>query len=181
MAAGGSHPLADEHWHVTEYYKNIKEKAVDVPGCPKLDASPIGSGRRRGLRANETERQLAVEYWPWRICNLPLQGRSLFGPRAVNPVETSLVAILKVSQWNHAKKNLDNTADVVLFFQPNPMGDLDPTPNNAYLWPPVYYPPELIGPWNVVPENDVDVVEVAGARRLKEVVSIDDNDKIIPG
>ena len=60
------------------------------------------------------------------------------------------------------------------------MGDIDPTPNNAYMWPPIYYPPELVGPWNVIPENDIDVVEVAGARRLT-AVSIDDNDKIVPG
>lgn len=91
------HPLADEHWHVADFYKAIINKATEVPGCPKLDMHEIGKGRRRGLRANETDRQLAnaVEYWPWRICNLPLNGRSLFGPR-FNPVETSLLSILKV-------------------------------------------------------------------------------------
>jgi hypothetical protein len=61
------------------------------------------------------------------------------------------------------------------------MGDLDPNTNNAYVWPPIYYPPELIGPWNVPPDNDIDIEKIAGARRLKEVVSIDDPDKIIPG
>ncbi len=56
------------------------------------------------------------------------------------------------------------------------MGDLDPTPNNAYLWPPIYYPPELIGPWNVPPANDVNVEQIAGARRLTG-----DDDAIVPG
>jgi hypothetical protein len=63
------------------------------------------------------------------------------------------------------------------------MNDIDPTPNNAYVWPPIYYPPELVGPWNVPPENDIDVVQIAGARKLKvaDVKSIDDDDVITPG
>lgn len=95
LTAETGHPLADEHWHVADYYKAIKDKAPEIPGCIELDAHKIGSGRRRALRANETTRHLEDEYWPWRICDLPLNGRSLFGPR-FNPVETSLVAILKV-------------------------------------------------------------------------------------
>jgi hypothetical protein len=97
LTAQTGHPLADEHWHVTDLYKSIKEKAPLVPGCPELTSHKIGQTRRnrRRLGANETERQLAEEYWPWRICNIPLQGRSLFGPRS-NPVETSLLAIMKV-------------------------------------------------------------------------------------
>lgn len=88
------------------------------------------------------------------------------------------------------------------------MGEIDPNPNNACkfcsmcrrfifrgthtslgflhcsgldVWPPIYYPPELIGPWNVPPDNDIDIEKIAGARRLNEVVSIDDPDKVIPG
>ena len=187
LTAETNHPLADEHWHVSDYYKAIKTKATDIPGCPMLETHKIGQARHRGLRANETERKLAEEFWPWRICNLPLQGRSLFMPRH-NPMETSLVAILKVCQvipvWSQLECTFSRLLILLLsIHQPNPMGDLDPTPDNAYLWPPVYYPPELVGPWEIVPENDVDIAAIASARRLesKQVVSIDDNDKIIPG
>jgi hypothetical protein len=109
LTAKTGHPLADEHWHMTDYYKAIKDKAPDIPGCPELTAHKIGNSRRRGLRTNETGRQLAAkeEYWPWRICNLPLQGRSLFGPR-FNPVETSLLTILKVSYTS--KNNIKQVA-----------------------------------------------------------------------
>ena len=79
-----------------EYYKAIKDKTPDVPGCPSETANKIGSNRERGLRAHENRQLAGEEYWPWRICNVPLQGRSLFGPR-FNPMETSLLSILKVS------------------------------------------------------------------------------------
>mmetsp|Transcript_7379 Transcript_7379/g.15793 ORF Transcript_7379/g.15793 Transcript_7379/m.15793 type:complete len:1042 (+) Transcript_7379:87-3212(+) len=150
LTAESGHPLAEEHWHVTEYYKDIKEKAPSVPGCYTDETFPIGKKRRRGLRTggNTTAdfhgRQLDIEgSWPARLCDIPLQGRSLWGPRA-NPVETSLVSILK----------------------PNPKGDRDPNPNPAYTEEPVYLPPEKMMPWDTPPGNEVNVKQIAGARRL---------------
>lgn len=149
LTAESGHPLADEHWHVADYYKSIREKAPEVPGCFAENKWKIGQKRRRNLRTkNETTpsdgRQLEEEdYWPSRLCNIPLQGRSLWGPR-YNPMESSLVSILK----------------------PNPMGDLDPDPNPPYMWAPIYQPPDLPGSWYVPPEEDVNVDFIASARKL---------------
>ena len=68
------HPLADEFWHVTDYYQSIQSKAKQV------DHSDI--------KACE---ELAI---PQRVCNMPLYGRTEFTPRA-NPAETSILSILK--------------------------------------------------------------------------------------
>lgn len=149
LTVEGGHPLADEHWHVAEYYKSIREKAPDVPFCYGPTGFKIGQKRhrertRRMLRSNDEERELeGDDYWPSRLCDIPLQGRSLWGPRA-NFMETSLLSIMR----------------------PNPHGDVDPNPNNKYMWEPIYLPPDLPSPWETPPEDDVDVLRVAGARRL---------------
>jgi len=72
------HPLADDHWHVTDYYSNIREKTMN------LDSS-IGSCSQNS------------KFFPERICKVPMQGRTEFTPRA-NPNYTSLQIIVKASQ-----------------------------------------------------------------------------------
>ncbi len=69
------HPLGDSFWHVTEFYDNIRSKAL------KLDSS-VGA-------CNQIK-----EFYPERICTTPMSGRTEFTPRA-NPDETSLRSILK--------------------------------------------------------------------------------------
>ena len=68
------HPLSDEHWHITDHYESIKDKArqlnhLESGGCETLAL-------------------------PAKVCNMPLNGRSEFTPRA-NPHETSILSILK--------------------------------------------------------------------------------------
>lgn len=90
-------------------------------------------------------------------------------------------------------RGLNPCAYLIFFFEkPNAMGSIDPTKNNMYVWPPVYLPPEMIGPWNVPPEDDIDVVQIAGARKLEEDSSVKSSvstvgpriladDEILPG
>mmetsp|Transcript_15681 Transcript_15681/g.28155 ORF Transcript_15681/g.28155 Transcript_15681/m.28155 type:complete len:1049 (+) Transcript_15681:70-3216(+) len=134
-AKGGGYPIAEEHWHVTDYYKNIQEKVKEVPGCYG-DIWKIGSGRRRNLEDDD--------FWPSRLCNIPLQGRTLWGPRH-NPMETSLLSIMK----------------------PNIMGDIDPKiKTNAYLEAPCYQPPDRPGPWVVPPMPEPYAPLIGWNRRL---------------
>jgi hypothetical protein len=67
--------LEDENWHMTKYYDNIRNKALN------LDSSV---GACSGVK----------DYFPERICTTPLNGRTEFTPRA-NPNETSLRSIMK--------------------------------------------------------------------------------------
>jgi hypothetical protein len=152
LGNASGYPLAQEHWHVTDYYNGIKEKVPTVGGC--YGVYTIGQ-TRRGLReTNQTElgigRRLDLEgEWPRRLCNTPMQGRSLWGPRN-NPMETSLLSILK----------------------PNAYGDLDPKirENPAYMKGPDYSPPDLAAPWSTPPEPEVNPWEIAGSRRLEKNV-----------
>eukprot|EP00584_Thalassiosira_punctigera_P001638 CAMPEP_0172537262 /NCGR_PEP_ID=MMETSP1067-20121228/8885_1 /TAXON_ID=265564 ORGANISM="Thalassiosira punctigera, Strain Tpunct2005C2" /NCGR_SAMPLE_ID=MMETSP1067 /ASSEMBLY_ACC=CAM_ASM_000444 /LENGTH=1010 /DNA_ID=CAMNT_0013322523 /DNA_START=27 /DNA_END=3056 /DNA_ORIENTATION=- len=149
-AEGGGYPIAEEHWHVTDYYKSIREKAKEVGGC-------FGNNWRIGQKRHLLEEEQADEddpyhrnldgeddFWPPRLCNLPLQGRSLWGPRH-NPVETSLLSIMR----------------------PNQMGDIDPLiKTNAYMSPPCYSPPDRPAPWTVPPETEPFAPLIGGSRRL---------------
>ena len=68
------HPLSDEHWHITDYYESIKNKARQLnhpeTGCEQLALTTS------------------------KVCNMPLNGRTEFTPRA-NPHETSILSMLK--------------------------------------------------------------------------------------
>lgn len=130
LGAESGFPIAEEHWHVTEYYNNIRENAKKVPGC----------------YGNTTYKITGMEdYWPNRICNLPLQGRSVWGPR-YNQMESSLLSIMK----------------------PNVFGDVDPgMKTNAYMLGPVYLPPDRLTPWTAPPDvSEPFAPSIAAARRL---------------
>jgi len=158
LGAESGFPIAEEHWHVTEYYKNIREKAVEVPGCWG-NTWRIGQKRRLEEIEEEMETQSDADvdgqrklqddpkdYWPARICNLPLQGRSLWGPRN-NPQETSLLTIMRK----------------------NDMGDIDPTPakKTGYYVEPCYDPPDLPAKWTVPPASEPFAPLIGGSRMLE--------------
>eukprot|EP00980_Cylindrotheca_fusiformis_P004791 scaffold1028_cov135-Cylindrotheca_fusiformis.AAC.1 len=84
----GGPPLADEFWHVTEYYDNIREKVKN------LDNS-------LGECYND-------DNLPDRVCNTPLKAHTQYTPRA-NFDETSLTSIIKPTADGYVPKN-DKTA-----------------------------------------------------------------------
>jgi len=92
--------LDDEHWHITDYYENIRSKALNLD-------STVGA-------CSEMK-----EFFPERICTTPMKGRTEFTPRA-NPNETSLTSILKPAPdgWvpKFSEENLYDGPDV-----PNPL------------------------------------------------------------
>jgi len=112
------HPLSDEHWHVTEYYESIKSKAR------QLDHTESNGCENLAL--------------PKRVCNIPLNGRSEFTPRA-NPHETSIRSILK----------------------PKADGTLPQYVNTKML----YEGPDVPNPALSIPDDAIDVYAIAGARR----------------
>mmetsp|Transcript_15996 Transcript_15996/g.23525 ORF Transcript_15996/g.23525 Transcript_15996/m.23525 type:complete len:935 (+) Transcript_15996:62-2866(+) len=83
----GGHPLPDEYWHVTDYYKNIIEKTRN------LDPS-VGS-------CHDMRNDI-----PERVCSIALKGRTEYTPRA-NPDETSLTSIIKPTPDGYIPKNED--------------------------------------------------------------------------
>ncbi|KAL9181799.1 hypothetical protein ACHAXT_012142 [Thalassiosira profunda] len=135
------YPIPESQWHVTDYYANIRAKTKTTPGCWG-NTWRIGQARKleelvdedgvleEHSMVDENGRKLqATDFWPPRICNLPLQGRSLWGPRD-NPMETSLLSIMRK----------------------NPMGDIEPEiKTNGYMQPPCYQPPDRPAPWTVPP------------------------------
>lgn len=147
------YPIPERLWHVTHYYASIRNKTKDVPGCWNEDTFKIGNKRRLlesvtgGARENEgSRRTLEDDYWPARMCNLALQGRSLWGPRH-NPMETSLLTIMR----------------------PNLNGDSDPnirTGAATYMEGPCYQPPDRAAPWTVAPEGEPFAPLIGAARRL---------------
>ena len=120
LGAESGYPVAEEHWHVTDFYNGIKKRVPEVGGCYGL--YKIGQKRRNLRESNHTERRLDLEgQWPTRLCNIPLQGRSLWGPRN-NPMESSLLSILKKNAY----------------------GDVEPSIRirNGYMTGPDYLPPD---------------------------------------
>ncbi len=153
LGSKSGYPIAEEHWHVSEYYETIREKATRVPGC---FGNNWKIGQKRHLNEMEVEKEANTDtgtdagrklddtdYWPPRICDIPLQGRSLWGPRS-NPMETSLLSIMKANAY----------------------GDIDPTPNNAYLTGPIYSPPDRPAPWTVPPETEPFAPLIGASRRM---------------
>lgn len=101
----GGPPLDDSWWHVKDYYANIREKTEN------LDSS-VGSCH------------LIAPNIPARICNTPLQARSMYTPRA-NPHETSITSILKEAPNSYKPRN----EETVMFTGPdvhNPSLDIPP-------------------------------------------------------
>ncbi|KAL7551794.1 hypothetical protein ACHAWF_014985, partial [Thalassiosira exigua] len=150
-------PVSQDWWHVTDYYNEIRRKAPKVPGC-YANNWKIGQARRLEEldpadgedeeEGNETNRRLQDDlglggYWPSRLCNLPLQGRTLWGPR-YDPFATSLLTILKT----------------------NGAGEPEPTfSRNAYRTGPCYQPPDLPAPWTVPPNEAEPFAPLIGASR----------------
>jgi hypothetical protein len=141
---------------VTEYYKNIRENAKKVPGC---FGNTYAIGKKRNLEEidedEDKDEAAAVgadgrklddgDFWPSRICDLPMQGCSLWGPR-YDPMESSLLSIMR----------------------PNVFGDRDPgMKTNAYMLGPVYLPPDRPAPWTAPPDaSEPFAPSIAAARRL---------------
>ena len=145
------YPIPERLWHVTGYYKQIRDKAKDVPGCYKESMWKIGNKRRlsdvtedRVFTDRGGRRAVEGDFWPSRLCELPLQGRSLWGPRH-NPMETSLLTIMR----------------------PNPMGDIDPNIREAtYMDGTCYQPPDRAAPWTVAPAGEPFAPLIGASRRL---------------
>ncbi len=148
LGSESGYPIPEEHWHVTEYYENIRQRATKIPGCFG-DVWPIGKKRELEEvegRGNDVGRKLdGGDFWPGRICDIPLQGRSLWGPR-YDPMASSLLSIMR----------------------PNVFGDVDPgMKTNAYMAGPVYLPPDRPAPWTVPPDiSEPFAPSIAAARRL---------------
>mmetsp|Transcript_6913 Transcript_6913/g.10065 ORF Transcript_6913/g.10065 Transcript_6913/m.10065 type:complete len:630 (-) Transcript_6913:1759-3648(-) len=68
------HPLADEHWHMTDYYEGIQKNIREMP--PSFCE------------------QGSVDRYPTRLCTTSLKARTEYTPRA-DPDKTSIVSILK--------------------------------------------------------------------------------------
>ena len=74
-------PLDDAYWHVTDYYKDMREKVR------KLNHDPS---------EQFCEEYEGLEMFPRRVCTTALKARSEFLPRA-DPENTSIVGIVKPS------------------------------------------------------------------------------------
>jgi hypothetical protein len=112
-------PLDDEFWHVSDYYNNIRTKVMN------LDPS-IG-------HCHEIRNEL-----PSRICNTPMQARSMYTPRA-NVYETSLTTVIK------------------------PAAPDNYVPQNMYKQ--LYEGPDTHNPCDDLPEDAVDVYAIVSGRR----------------
>jgi len=117
----GGPPLDDEWWHVTDYYENIRQKVQNA-------ASSSGA-------CFENEGDLPV-----RVCNTPLQARSLFTPRA-NPAQTSLSTIFKPAPTNGYVPHNENTL--------------------------MYEGPDVHNPCYDLPADAVDVLSIVSGRRRR--------------
>jgi hypothetical protein len=115
-------PLDDDYWHVTDYYNNIRTKIMN------LDPS-IGHCYEIGWAL------------PSRVCNTPMQARSLYTPRA-NVYETSLTTVIK----------------------PAPPDNYVPQNMNEQL----YLGPDAHNPCDDLPEGAVDVYAIVSGRRRRD-------------
>jgi hypothetical protein len=125
-------PLDDEFWHVTDYYNNIRSKVMN------LDPS-IG-------HCHEIKKDL-----PSRICNTPMQARSMYTPRA-NVYETSLTTVIK------------------------PAAPDNYVPQNKLQQ--LYEGPDARNPCDNLPDDAVDVYAiVSGRRRQRNLEALPSNKK----
>jgi len=81
----GGHPLPDEYWHISDHYRNIKEKTLN------LDAS-VG-------HCHEMSGSV-----PERVCSTALKARTEFTPRA-DPEKTSITSIIKPTSDGYIPQN----------------------------------------------------------------------------
>lgn len=82
----GGPPLADEEWHVNDYYNNIREKVKNT----KMDPEVARCFQGEGL--------------PKRVCTTPMRAVSQYTPRA-NFNVTSLASIVKPAADGYVPKN----------------------------------------------------------------------------
>ena len=68
------HPLANEHWHMSDYYNSIQQNVIKMPPSFCEEGS--------------------VGRFPSRLCKVSLKARTQYTPRA-DPGKTSIVSILK--------------------------------------------------------------------------------------
>jgi hypothetical protein len=128
--------LPDDAWHVTDYYANIRKKFHEKDGETACFKS---------------------ESWPSRMCSTPMRAFSEFQPRP-NPVETSLVGILKPAS-NGFKPHIH--------------------PGN------LYNGPDVFNPFTAIPEGEIDVLAIVSNGRTYEdqgkVRRLDSGEAIEPG
>jgi hypothetical protein len=127
-------PLDEEFWHVTDYYANIREKVLH------LDPS-IGHCH-----------EIATDL-PARVCNTPMQARSMYTPRA-NVYETSLTTVVK----------------------PAPPDNY--VPRNEEV--PAYEGPDVHNPCDDLPEGAVEVYAIVTAGRERHRRLYSDRSSRIP-
>lgn len=80
----GGQPLADEHWHVTDYYENIRSKLKDL---------------KEGNQCEKISEKL-----PKRICTTPMKAFTQYTPRA-NFHETALNSIVQATPDGYTPQN----------------------------------------------------------------------------
>jgi len=78
-------PLDEDYWHVNDYYKNIREKVLNLD-------KELGACYR-------IEGKL-----PTRMCNTPMQGRTQYTPRA-QPDERSITALITPASDGYVPRN----------------------------------------------------------------------------
>jgi hypothetical protein len=81
----GGPPLDDYHWHVKDYYANIRQKLLN-----------LDEANNHCLRNSA--------HMPARMCTTPMQARTEFTPRA-NAHETSITSILKPAPNGYVPTN----------------------------------------------------------------------------
>jgi hypothetical protein len=103
------HPLPDEYWHVTDYYKDIREKMAhldaDVGSCGKLK-----------------------DYLPERMCKVAVRGRTEYTPR-LGQEETSISSMIKpAGESNYVPK----VEDKMVYEGPNEPNPVLALPEDAF-------------------------------------------------
>ena len=103
------HPLPNEYWHVTDYYKDIREKInnldADVGSCGKLK-----------------------DYLPERMCKVAVHGRTEYTPR-IGQEETSISSMIKpAGESNYVPK----VEDKMVYEGPNEPNPVLALPEDAF-------------------------------------------------
>lgn len=145
------YPIPEDQWHVSDYYENIREKTKTVGGCW---GNQWRTGQGRALEETDSNhthtadgRKLADDFWPARLCNLPLQGRSMWGPR-YEPMKSSLLSIMKKNKFGDKDPNLKKKWT---YMEPTCEG---------------YTPPDVPAPWFVAKAPEPYSPLIGGSRRL---------------
>ena len=103
------HPLPDEYWHVTDYYKDIREKMAN------LDADVGSCGKLK-------------DYLPERMCKVAVRGRTEYTPR-LGQEETSISSMIKpAGESNYVPK----VEDKMVYEGPNEPNPVLALPEDAF-------------------------------------------------